>query len=497
VTSALTGRLTEGPHELLRAEVLRPQLEYEVAHLLPAYVRVEQVLLVEYGRLGVLDQRQVATLGRALSEVDAPEVAAAAERGMSDLAFGLEQAVTARVGTVPPAWHVDRSRNDLQACAQLMHARDRLAVLAEQLRTLAATAVRVAGAHTDEVLPGYTQLQAAQVISPGFWLAALADQLLHAIDRLDATYRRADRCPLGAGAMAGQELAWDRERMARLLGFAGASRHALRAVAGRDWALEVAAELSTLGVALSRFTTDLMTWAGAGHGFVDLPDEWAGISSAMPQKRNFPVLERIRARTGHLTAFYVDIAVGQRSTPYSNGVEVSKEAGGCVPAMFDTAGSVLRLLDAVLDGLSFRTEAMRAACAAEFLGGFTLANLLTGRAAVPWRTAQVITGRYVTEALRRGLRPDTPDGALLEHLAAEAGHPLDHGDDLLTEAFAVDGALAVKRTQGSTNPDAVRAMLADQDAELRAAAATWADRARHVASAYTELDRVLAGTGRS
>ncbi|MFG2713700.1 argininosuccinate lyase [Streptomyces goshikiensis] len=489
----LTGRIASGPDPLLRAEVLEPQLRFEIEALLPGYVQLEKVLLLEYRRLGLLDGAQVGAIATLLDQVTPASIAEEAGESMSDMAFTLERYVSRRLAEVPPAWHVDRSRNDLQATAQLMYGRARLLDSAEALLAFGRTAHRLAGRSADLPMPGYTHMQPAQVISPGFYFAGVCDQVLHTLERLEAVYRTAGASPMGAGAMAGQELPWDRARMARLLGFPHVRTHALRAVAQRDWALEACAEFSMLGVALSRFATDLMTWGGAGCGFVDLPDHWSGISSAMPQKKNFPVLERIRARTAHLSAAYTDIAIGQRNTPYSNSVEVSKEANAGVPAAFDTLASVLRLFGAVLENLRFREDRMRDACSAEYLGGFTLANLLTLRAGVPWRTAQVVAGRYIVRAVERGLPPAEPDGPLLEALLAKEGHRTGDAVALLTEAMGLPGGLTAKRSDGSAHPDAVRALLAEQGCAFDEVAERWQARRTGVAEAAAALDRLLAG----
>jgi argininosuccinate lyase len=185
-------------------------------------------------------------------------------------------------------------------------------------------------------------------------------------------------------------------------------------------------------------------------------DELAGISAAMPQKKNFPILERIRGRSAHLISFGLDLAVAQRATPYSNMVEVSKEAGAHLWRLFDTLRSTMRLFTTVLAHLRLRTDRMRAACEREYLGGFTLANLLTLHAGLPWRTAQVIAGRYVVEAGERGLPPSGFDATLLATLATAEGFELARPDELLAEAFDVDAALRAKQSDGSTNPDAVR-----------------------------------------
>ncbi len=295
---ALTGRIGADPAQLLHEDVLEPQFRYEVEHLLPAYRAIETVLALEYRRMGLITVDEAAAIGRALREIEPSTLAADPAANLSDIAFAIERQIAERVGAPIARWHVDRSRNDLQACAQLMFGRDLLFDIARQLRTFGDQVRRAAGRLTDVPMPGYTHLQPAQVITAGFYLAALSAEVKHALDRLRATYDELNHCSLGAGAMAGQERPWDRPRMARLLGFADVREHALAGVASRAWASEITGELALFGVALSRFVTDLMAWAGGEYGFVDLPDELSGISSAMPQKKNFPVLERIRGEDG-------------------------------------------------------------------------------------------------------------------------------------------------------------------------------------------------------
>lgn len=491
-SSALTGRIRSGPHELLRAETLTPQLEFELTTLLPHYVTLERVLLLEYLRMGLLDRTEVAKIDRVLAEVDADTLAPHAHAAMSDLAFSLERYVSERVGTVPPSWHVDRSRNDLQSTAQSMYGRERLLQIAEELRRFGRAAIRLAGRHVDDIMPGYTHLQPAQVISPGFYLCGISEQVLHALHRLELTYHTASSSAMGAGAMAGQELTWDRDRMARLLGCGGVHGHSLRAVAAREWPLEATAEFSLLSVALSRFVTDLMMWGSGAYAFIDLPDEWSGISSAMPQKKNFPVLERIRARLGRLGSGHLAVLLGQRNTSFSNTVEVSKEASSGVSETFDTMLSVLILFTAVLDNLTFRTERMRVAAEADYLGGFTLANLLTLRAGVPWRESQVLAGRYIVAAVDARTPPTRPDGTLLERLASEAGHRITGSAELLAEAFDVDRGLVRKRTPGATGPEAVREMLVEHEAALDVADGIWSAFRSRIAEGEAEIAHELA-----
>jgi argininosuccinate lyase len=488
--SSLTGRISAEPSALLHTAVLEPQFVYERQHLLRWYVLIEKVLLLEYERLGVIDRAAMRSIAIALNEIGEDTIAASPQANMSDIAFAIERHVEAR-GLNPPQWHVDRSRNDFQACAQLLFGRELLFSVATHIHRLATVVCRRASETAELLMPGYTHFQAAQVISPGFYLAAMCEQLVGALRRLLTVYDAINRCPLGAGAMAGQELPWNRERMAELLGFAMPAPHALVAVASREWVLQIGAELSMLGVALSRFATDLMLWGSSEYQFIDLPDSLAGISSAMPQKKNFPVLERIRGKTAHLGAFYVDLMMGQRNTPFSNLVEVSKEAGAQLFATCQTAETVLQLFTAVIEHLRFREARMAQACEREYLGGFALANYLTLCHAIPSRTAQVIAGQYIVAAIEQGLAPQEFDAAMLEAISGRRGYLLQVAPDQARACLLPETNMTAKTTTGSTHPAQTRELIARSQDELIQLGHTLESRAAANDIAYRMIDVLL------
>lgn len=496
ISSRISGRISAPPSEVLDVQVLRGQFDHEVANLLPHYVSIERALVAEYLRMDILSTADAAALMRALSTVDAESIVADPHQNFSDIAFALERRVVDQLPAVPPRWHLDRSRNDLQATAQRMYARHRLFEVVDELLAMTSATLDLAVRHTGDPMPGQTHLQAAQVISPAFWLTALAGETLDSLVALESSYDRLDRCPLGAGAMAGQELLWDRDLLAAALGFRRPEPHALTAVASRGWALSMTAALSNWGVVLSRFSTDLMTWAGGAFRFVELPDELAGISSAMPQKKNYPVLERIRGRTAHLTALHLDAAIGQRNTSYTNLVEVSKEAGAFLPAALDCASSVAVLMTTVLQHLRFDTALMRRDCDTDFLGGFTLANLLTQYGDVPWRTAQVIAGSYVVDRLAADAPPNRTDPGALARLLADRGHQVTDLEKLLDQAFDTGKALTGKLSAGSTSPTAVGAEIDRLRTESAAATSRWSERAARVTGAPAAT-AALAAAGES
>ncbi len=485
--TALSGRIHAHPSRLVHSQVLKPQFDYEKKHLLAHYLDVERAQLLEYVRLGLVSSGEAAAIAAALDSLTPRALVPDPTVNTSDMALAIEKAVESRLDRPVPGWHADRSRNDYQATAQRMFARGELCRLGVALLAFGTKVLRAAEGLENLPMLGYTHYQAAQIVSPAFHLSALVEEVLAAGGRLEAVYDEINVCPLGAGAMAGQELAWDLGAMAARLGFAEPLRHALVAVSSRNWTLRLGAELAILGLVVGRFVTDLMHWGSSDCAFIDLPDELSGISSAMPQKKNFPVLERVRGRTAHLGAFFVDFLLAQRNTPYTNLVEVSKEAGKYLLTAFETACSTLALLGAVLERMRFREDRLRTAASREYCGGFTLANYLAFRAGLPYRQAQVVAGAYVAAALERGLDPAHPDPGLLRDVAQVRGIAVDVAARDLARILAPETGLAAKRTPGSTNPAAVAALLSRQAEEVREARRRWRARQNGLAAASRRL----------
>ena len=475
-SAALTGRVTAGPRAVLRDLVLVPQFEQDVEELLPHYVAVERALIEEYLRMGVVSQEEADAIDGALASVTSDRIRAMRDRSMADVAFAVERYVEERLGAPVPTWHVDRSRNDYQACGQLLLARKRLRNVATELTRLWQSVHRFAGRHLHQVMPGYTHLQAAQVISPGFYFCAVGEQVQHSLRRLLHTYDGIDACPLGAGALAGQYLPWDRDRLAQSLGFGRVRKSALASVADRGWAIEVTAEFEILGVTLSRFVTDLMAWGSTAYGFLDLPDDLSGISSAMPQKKNFPVLERIRGQLAHLSTYHLDTVVAQRNTAFGNSVEVSKEGTTALSQAFGAVVNVLRLLTEVIDHVQLDPSRMAQACDREFMGGFALANRLTLDEGVPWRRAQVVAGQFIVAAMSAGSAPTRPDPRLLAEVAAGSGITLSDPAAALADVFDPERCLFFLQASGSAHPQAVAEGLQEQLEEARLLDEQWAAR---------------------
>jgi argininosuccinate lyase len=297
--------------------------------------------------------------------------------------------------------HTGRSRNDLKACITSLRLRDWLLDFGEQATRSTAILLSRARAYRSVVMPVYTHFQAAMPISYGYYLLGLALALQRDLDALVATSSELHACPLGAGAVAGTDLAIDPALTARLLGFSTGNPHALDAVASRDVALRVLGSVSSLTITLSRLAADLQLWSTAEFGFIAFPDRLVGGSSAMPQKRNAFLLEHLKARPGQVTGAWTAAASTMAGTPFSNSIEVGTEAMASVWQGLRSGEQAVLLAQVLISGA--RPDPARMAERAEsgFTAATSIANRLVQRG-MPFRSAHHLVGEAVRRAIEAG-----------------------------------------------------------------------------------------------
>lgn len=291
-----------------------------------------------------------------------------------------------------------RSRNDLNATVLLLRLRPPVERLLRE--TLRLQAVLLAGArrHAGTVMPGYTHYQPAVPTTYGHHLGGVARALDRDLAALAAAAAGLDSSPLGAGTGHGSALRIAPARTAALLGFTQPAPHALDAVASRDVVLRLLSAAAILGVTASRLAADLLLWSTAEFGFLELPDELVGSSSAMPQKRNPFVLEHVKGRSARAAGAFVAAATAMHATPFANSVAVGTE--GCAGAVeaLDAAADSVTLLRLVASGAKTRPAAMLDRAIAGQTTATAYAEQLVVEEGLSFREAHHIVGQLLTEA---------------------------------------------------------------------------------------------------
>ena len=388
-----------------------------------------------------------------------------------DVHSAIERALIERLGPTGARIHAARSRNDLVATDLRLWTADAAGALAEAAAGLAEALAERAQDHPEAILPGYTHLQRAQPVLLAHHLLAHAFPLARDADRLLRAAEGAATSPLGAGALAGSTLELAPEATARRLGMAGAFENSIDAVSDRDFALELLSAGTILAVHLSRLAEDLVLWSSQEFGFARPADADATGSSMMPQKRNPDVAELVRGKAGRVLGDLVALATAMKGLPLAYDRDLQEDKEPLFDA-HDTLAGALAALAAMVRGLTFDTERMRAAAGDGFLLATDLAERLVS-AGMPFRDAHHLTGRIVAE-----LEGDGRTFADVEPGEWAAWSEL-FGPDVAA-ILTPEASVRRRTTPGGTSPASVDAQLVT----LRARLGTIRGRAA-VADSYT------------
>jgi argininosuccinate lyase len=307
-------------------------------------------------------------------------------------------------------------------------------------------------------MPGYTHLQRAQPVLLAHHLMAYVEMLERDRARLHDALRRVDVLPLGSGALAGVGLPIDRRLVAKDLRFSALSANSLDAVSDRDFVIEPLAAFSILMSHLSRLAEEIVLWASAEFGFIELPDAFATGSSMMPQKKNPDAAELTRAKSGRVIGALVALLTTMKGLPltYNRDLQEDKEP------LFDSVETVkgaLSVMAALVANLRFRRDRMRQASREGFLNATDMADYLVQKG-MPFREAHGVVGRIVRRCLTKRCRIEELS---LKELRGVS--PLFEQD--LFDYIALEACVERRRAVGGTATATVKRAIEAAKARLR------------------------------
>jgi len=307
--------------------------------------------------------------------------------------------------------HTGRSRQDLASTIARMNLRDGLLQTIEALIGVRESLLKKAEQHIETIIPAYTHGVQAQPTTFAHYLLAFESALARATERLQETYVRVNKCPLGAAALATSSFPLDRNRLAELLGFEGLVENAYDAnhLAPIDSALEVAAAYSSAAIQTGMFAQDIHAQYAEPVPWFMLPPrglpsgraagELTGTSSIMPQKRNPAALEQLRAQSSIL------LSEMQTMTWVSHNNR---------PGMFDyrmydpvpvsRALQVFKLFKQVVDALVVNKARALEEVHADYSTTTEIADALLQRAEVPFRTGHHFASQLTDFGRGKGLK---------------------------------------------------------------------------------------------
>jgi len=362
----------------------------------------------------------------------------------------VESRLTAKIGDVGAKLHTGRSRNDQVAVDERLWLLRALEDLMRSIRAVQTTVVARATKHVGSFVPAYTHLQQAQPVRLAHSLMAWFWMLERDRERFGDARKRADKCPLGSGAVAGTGFPVDREAIARRLGFSGVTENSMDATSDRDYVVETLSAAAMCMMHLSRVCEDLILWSSTEFGFVRLPDRYSTGSSMMPQKKNPDSLELVRGKTGRVYGNLMAMLTVMKGLPFSYGKDMQEDK----EPLFDsvrTLSACLRIMNGVIEGVAFEVSWMKGEIN-DFVYATDVADYLTLKG-MPFRHAHEVAGRLVKWAVEKGIPfSDIPYAVFREHS--------DLFDEDVTGRFNLAHSTDRRNVTGGTGEDALLKQIA-------------------------------------
>jgi len=338
--------------------------------------------------------------------------------------------------------HTGRSRQDLASTIARMNLRDGLLQVIEALIALRQSLLKRAEEHIETIIPAYTHGVQAQPTTFAHYLLAFESALARATERLQETYARVNKCPLGAAALATSSFPLDRHRLAELLGFEGLVENAYDAnhLAPIDSALECAAGYSSIALQAGMFAQDIHAqYAEPVPWFMLAAGELTGTSSIMPQKRNPAALEQLRAQSS--------IVLSEMQT--MTWVSHNNRPGMFDYRMYDPV-PVVRLLQViniyrqVVDALVVNKARALEEVRADYSTTTEIADALLQKAEVPFRTGHHFASKLTDYGRGKGLKLQEIPFAEVQRIYAENANatlPLSEKEygDIISAEYMVFG----------------------------------------------------------
>ena len=324
-----------------------------------------------------------------------------AVEGDEDIHTAVERRLGELVGEVALKLHTGRSRNDQVATDMRLFAIAAARLVGDRLRALQLALLEQAEAHASTLMPGYTHLQRAQPITFGHWCLAYVEMFKRDRQRLEDATARTRTLPLGSGALAGNSLGVERERLTEALDeFDAVAGNSLDAVSDRDFVAELLFAFALAGVHLSRLAEDLVIYSSAEFGFVELADAYSTGSSLMPQKKNPDSMELLRGKSGRLVGNLVTLLTMLKGLPMTYNKDLQEDKEPFFDSL-DTLDLSLQVAAAAVATMEVRPARMAQALDDSMLAT-DLADELV-RLGVPFRQAHAKVGRLVRRALELGV----------------------------------------------------------------------------------------------
>ncbi len=310
-----------------------------------------------------------------------------------DVHEAIERKVIEIAGESGKKMHTARSRNDEIATCLRLFARDNILNLMKNIIELRKAIINKAEEYIDTIMPGFTHLQYAQPTKLSHHLIAYHDMLERDFKRCLNAFERINLCPLGCAALASTSFPLDRSYVANLLGFDGVIDNCMDAVSSRDFIFDAVFAATSTMLSLSRIAEEIILWSSE-FDFVEVPEEFASVSSIMPQKKNPDTLEIIRGKAGKIIGELTSSLAIYKGLPFAYNRDF-QEINDILYESLIWAIKSVKVMKKLFPSLVFKKENLEKKATKNFSYATEIADELVKKG-VPFREAHSIVGKFIS-----------------------------------------------------------------------------------------------------
>ena len=443
--------------------------------------------------IGYLSREELVEILQALEEAKNHPKSIMKKNEYEDVHESIESFVVEKIGMGNGGMlQTARSRNDQVMTDLKMKVRNDINEISVLLGGLVESLLKSADSNKDTIMLLYTHLQHAQIGTFSHYLLSYTEALFRDMERLEELYTRINQSPLGSLAIGGSTLSVDRNRTASLLGFDQLSINSIDATTSRDVILEYLSCLSILMITLSRIAEDLILWSTDEFKYIELADSVSSTSSAMPQKKNPDPLEILRSKSGGILGNLTASMTILKGLPsgYSRDLQ---ELKSLVFSSTSTTESSLSILRIVIESCIVHKSRMLELARRSFANAIDVAEFLTSKEHLDFRSAHKLVGSLVRLAICNGKHTlEDLRGKDIEQLLHASGDRISM--ETLKEIIVACGAensLTLRKSKGSPSHSEQVEMILHNQMRLIKFRERTRKRKQAISNAYDDLSKIV------
>ena len=368
-----------------------------------------------------------------------------------DIHINIEKRLFQIIGEDAGYVHTARSRNDQVITDFKIWIKNSTYDINDNISKIIRSTIKLAEKNIETIMPGFTHLKNAQVISFAHYLMSYVEMFNRDKKRFFNNLDSLNENPLGVAALAGTSFNIDRNFTSKKLGFQKPTNNSIDTVSDRDFVLDFLFAASLCAMHISRIAEELIIWNSDGFNLIKLSDKVVTGSSIMPQKKNPDLLEYLRGKSGTIYGNLFSMLTILKGLPlsYFKDLQDDKEI---LFKSFDDLNNCLKIFDEILKNFSPNKNKMLELANSGYTTATDLADYLVQNHSMSFRKAYQKTAAVVNYAEKKKKK--------LNELSIEELKKIEPKlkDDVL-KVFNLKNSINSKKSYGGTSFDNIKKMI--------------------------------------